>query len=209
MSEVLFGLIMVLTFTGSLSVATGEDTGPEAIREMLIGAIGCNIAWGIVDAIMYLMNCVTERARGRAALRAVRTAANPRLAHQVIADAVPEVIASTLDEPELEKIRVRLVASRDAEMQAESRRLVNNDEWLGALGVFLLVFLCTFPVVLPFMFMDQAHLALRISNGIAIVMLFGSGYALGKFAGVRPWLVGVIMVIVGTALAGMTLALGG
>jgi hypothetical protein len=36
-SEVLFGLIMVLTFTGSLSVA---EAGRESIRTMLIGALG-------------------------------------------------------------------------------------------------------------------------------------------------------------------------
>ena len=44
-SEVLFGLIMVLTFTGSLSVA---EAGREDIRTMLIGALGCNLAWGLI-----------------------------------------------------------------------------------------------------------------------------------------------------------------
>ena len=48
-SEVLFGLIMVLTFTGSLSVAEA-DRGE--VRTMLIGALGCNIAWGIIDAVL-------------------------------------------------------------------------------------------------------------------------------------------------------------
>jgi hypothetical protein len=47
-SEVLFGLIMVLTFTGSLSVA---EAGREDIRTMLVGALGCNLAWGIIDAV--------------------------------------------------------------------------------------------------------------------------------------------------------------
>ena len=50
-SEVLFGLIMVLTFTGSLSVA---ESGREDVRTMLIGALGCNIAWGVIDAMLYL-----------------------------------------------------------------------------------------------------------------------------------------------------------
>ena len=46
-SEVLFGLIMVLTFTGSLSVA---EAGHSEVRTMLVGALGCNLAWGIIDA---------------------------------------------------------------------------------------------------------------------------------------------------------------
>jgi hypothetical protein len=37
-AEVLFGLIMVLTFTGSLSIA---EAGRDDIRAMLIGALGC------------------------------------------------------------------------------------------------------------------------------------------------------------------------
>ena len=43
-SEVLFGLIMVLTFTGSLSAA---ESGQAEVRAMLIGAIGCNLACGL------------------------------------------------------------------------------------------------------------------------------------------------------------------
>ena len=202
-SEVLFGLIMVLTFTGSLSVA---EAGREDVREMLIGAIGCNIAWGIVDAIMYLMGSMTERARARVAVRAVKQADRPQEARERIAGALPEVIASVMSDAELETVRQRLVASFD---ESAKPKLLTKDEWLGALGVFLLVFLCTFPVVLPFLFMSDAQLALRVSNAIAIVMLFGCGYSLGKFVGGRPWALGVAMVIIGAVLAGMTLALGG
>ena len=67
----LFGLIMVLTFTGSLSVA---QAGREDVRAMLIGALGCNIAWGIIDAVLYLMACLGEKGHGLGVYRAVRTA---------------------------------------------------------------------------------------------------------------------------------------
>ncbi len=203
-SEVLFGLIMVLTFTGSLSVS---EAARDDVRAMLIGAIGCNLAWGIVDAIMYLMSSLTERARARMALSAVRRAAEPAEAHRRIAGTLPPVIASVLDESELETMRRRLVQM--PEPPGGGGRLPGRDEWLGALGVFLLVFFSTLPVVVPFMFMDDARLALRLSNGIAIVMLFFCGYSLGRCVGHRPWLVGLIMVVVGVVLAGMTLALGG
>jgi hypothetical protein len=69
-SEVLFGLIMVLSFTGSLSAATA---GHSEIRTMLFGALGCNFAWGIVDAIMYLMNTMSGRARNYAMPRPRRS----------------------------------------------------------------------------------------------------------------------------------------
>ena len=70
-AEVLFGLIMVLTFTGSLSVA---EAGRDDVRAMLVGALGCNLAWGIIDAILYLMGCLAERSRQLMTFRAVRAA---------------------------------------------------------------------------------------------------------------------------------------
>ena len=58
LSEILFGLIMALTFTGALSAATA---GHEEVRTMIFGAIGCNLAWGLVDGVMYLLDALTER----------------------------------------------------------------------------------------------------------------------------------------------------
>src|SRR5438045_2396201 len=74
LSEILFGLIMVLTFTGSLSVA---EAGREDIRTMLIAALGCNFAWGIIDAVLYLMGNLAEHGRALAMFKAVREANEP------------------------------------------------------------------------------------------------------------------------------------
>src|SRR6187402_2799298 len=90
-SEILFGLIMVLTFTGSLSVA---ESGRADVRVMLIGALGCNIAWGIIDAILYLMGCLSERGKGIRALRSLHRAGTPEEAHRVIAGVLPPLVAS-------------------------------------------------------------------------------------------------------------------
>src|SRR6187431_1405379 len=73
--EVLFGLIMVLTFTGSLSVAEADHA---EVRSMLIAALGCNTVWGIIDGVLYLMGCLAERSRCLMILRAVRGAADPQ-----------------------------------------------------------------------------------------------------------------------------------
>jgi len=53
----------------------------------------------------------------------------------------------------------------------------------GCAGVFLLVFLSTFPVVVPFIVMHDALIALRVSNGIAIGLLFITGYAFARITG--------------------------
>ena len=201
-SEVLFGLIMVLTFTGSLSVA---EAGRDDVRAMLIGALGCNLAWGIIDGILYLMGCLAEKGQGLITFRAVRKATDPKEAQRVIAEALPSVVAGVLTPAELEAIHERL---KQLPEPPERARL-GRDDWRGAVGVFLLVFVSTFPVVIPFIFMRSAGPALRVSNVVAIVMLFLTGYAFGRLTGRRPWLVGISMVVLGSVLVGLTMALGG
>jgi len=201
-SEVLFGVIMVLTFTGSLSVA---EAGREDVRTMLIGALGCNLAWGLIDAIMYLMACLSEQAQRIRTVLGVRKAAQPELAYQIIIGALPPAVAPVLQTPELERMRLHLHQIPEP----RSRPRLSGRDLLGALGVFLLVFLSTFPVVLPFLFVNDTLRALRFSNGIAIVMLFLTGYTFGRCSAYHPWVTGIAMVLLGSGLVGLTIALGG
>jgi VIT1/CCC1 family predicted Fe2+/Mn2+ transporter len=201
-SEVLFGLIMVLTFTGSLSVA---EAGRNDVKAMLIGAIGCNLAWGIIDAIFYLMACLAEKGRNLAAYRAIRDAADLATAQSLLMAALPSVVASVLVPVEIDAMRQRLMKLPEPPKQAH----LDADDWLGAAGVFLLVFISTFPVVIPFIVMGDAHAALRVSNIVAMVMAFAMGYTFGRLSGYRPVLMGVGMVLVAGVLVGLTIALGG
>src|SRR5690348_18439061 len=84
-SEVLFGLIMVLTFTGSLSVA---EAGRADVRSMLVGALGCNLAWAVIDGIFYLMGCLAEKGRNLATYKAVLASNDPVHRRQLIADSL-------------------------------------------------------------------------------------------------------------------------
>jgi VIT1/CCC1 family predicted Fe2+/Mn2+ transporter len=201
-SEVLFGLIMVLAFTCSFSIA---EAGRVEIRQMLFAALGCNLAWGIIDAIMYLMACLADRARAIATFRSVRAATDPQKAQRLIAAALPAPVAAVLQPPELEELRRKLGALPEPPTHP---RLSRRD-WIGATGVFLLVVISTFPVVLPFVFMHNAALAWRFSNAIAIGMLFVTGYAFGRCTGYHPQGMGIAMVAIGGALVGLTIALGG
>ena len=201
-AEVLFGLIMVLTFTGSLSVT---EAGRDDIRAMLIGAVGCNLAWGIIDGVLYLMGCMAERGRNLLIYRAVRDAHDLPRARRALAEALSPVIASVIQPHELDRMHERL---RELPPPADRARLTRSD-WWGAVGVFLLVFMATFPVALPFIFMDNAMRALRISNAIAVAMLFGAGVTYGRVVGRSPWAFGVSMVVLGAALVALTIALGG
>ena len=202
-SEVLFGVIMALTFTGTLSAATAAR---EDVRAMLIGVIGCNLAWGLVDAVMFLMSALTERGHGILTVRAVRTATSVDSAHRVIAGAMPPIVASILERDDFERIRQGLIISDDIAAVPS----LTKEDWLGAIAVFLLVFLSTFPIVIPFLvFRNDVHFALRMSNVVALVMLFITGSWLARYGGHNPLWTGLSMMCVGVVLVGITIALGG
>jgi hypothetical protein len=201
-AEILFGLIMVLTFTGSLSVA---EAGRDDVRVMLIGALGCNLAWGIIDGLFYLMDCMSEKGQALTTYLAVRRAKDPAEARRLIGDALPSVVTEVLEPQELDAIHRRLLELPDP----PARLPLDRSEYLGSLGVLVLVFLSTLPVAIPFMVMKETGPAMRVSNAIAIALLFFSGYMFGRISNRRPWLMGVSMVIVGALLVVMTIALGG
>jgi hypothetical protein len=151
-SEVLFGLIMAVTIVGSLSIATA---GQAEVRTVLIGALGCNIAWGLVDAVMYVLRGMAERARN----------GHPSLRRRDIVE---------------------------------------------ALGIFALVVLATFPVVLPFVLIADTARAMAVSQGTTVAMLFGAGVAFGRYAlHTRPWRMGLAMAVFGVLLIAAVKALGG
>lgn len=201
-SEVLFGLIMVLTSTGTLSVLTA---GRAEVKTMIMSALACNLAWGVIDAGMYLMGSLEERGRSLLTLRTVRQSTNPDAAKRAIADALPDLLASALSQDDLESVRRKLLQLPEPRWRPH----LTKDDCLGALGVCLLVFISTLPIVIPFLFVSDTRSALRISNAVAIVMLFLCGYSFAQCTGLRPWFTGLAMVAVGAALVTVAVALGG
>ena len=200
-AEVSFGLIMVLSFTGSLSVAT---SGRQDVGQMLIGALGCNLAWGIVDGVMYLITSVIERARRFALVRSVK-GADRQQARDLVRNSLPDMYAAGMTESGLQHV-VDQIRGFDL---PESTLPVRREDLRGAVAVLALVFLATLPVALPFVFLPDPEAALRLSNLIAVIMMFGSGVALGRYGGISPARAGLAMVLLGAVLVAVINALGG
>ena len=201
-SEMLFGLFMALTFVGAVSVT---EAGRDDIRAMLAAAIGCNLAWGLVDAVMYLVRTVADRGRLITLINAVRTAPDAATGRKVIQGSLSKVAAGLVSETEVEAIRGRVVALATV----PERPRLKLDDFLAALAVFLWVVVSTFPVVLPFVLFDDVGTAKNVSRGIALVMLFFGGLALGRYAGYGSWKVGLMMTGLGVAIVAAIQALGG
>jgi hypothetical protein len=201
-SELLFGLFMALTFVGAVSVATA---GREEIRTMLVTALGCNLAWGLVDAVMYLVRTITDRGRARTLVRSVRAAADAETGRKLIEQSLSPIVPGLVSTAEIEAVRARLVALPSMPEQPHLKR----DDLLAAFGIFLIVVAATFPVVLPFVLIGDVGTAKMVSRGIALAMLFFGGLALGRHAGYGSWKVGLGMVGLGTGLVLAIMALGG
>ena len=201
-SEILFGLIMVLSFTCAISVYESDRL---ELKQMLFGAMGCNIAWGIIDAIFYLINGLAQRGRDIAILNFVRKTKEPSKAIAFIAESLSSEFKTVISNQSLEHIRKEIV---DAPIPVARPRIHGKDLKM-ALGIFLLVFLSTFPIAIPFIFINKAHLALRISNGIAIVLLFVSGWILARFGGYNKFRTGFLLALLGIGMVFLTISLGG
>jgi hypothetical protein len=201
-SEMVFGIVMAMSFTGTVSIASA---GEQNIRDLLYAAVGCNLAWGIVDAVMYVITSVADRGRAHQMERAIGEAKDADAERRIVAENLPGGLADILPTDVLEGIRT---AIGDGLRNIPPPRVTRGD-LAGAFGVFALVVLGTLPVTLPFAFLSDVTRALRVSQGIGLTMLFLSGCALGHYTGFRTWLSGVAMLAIGVALIAVVIALGG
>ena len=200
-SEILFGLIMAVTIVGALSIATA---GKAEVRTVMLAALGCNIAWGLVDAVMYVIRAVTERSRLRAVAQSVR-ASGGEDGRRIIERALPEHLSPLIGPDEIEAMRRRLAAG-----PIDDGPLLRPRTLLEAVAVFAMVVLATFPVVLPFVIFHDTVQAFKYAQGITVVMLFGAGIALGRHAGhPKPVRLGLAMAVFGVVLIAAVKALGG
>jgi hypothetical protein len=201
-AEGLFGLIMVLTFTGTISVSTA---GKQEVRELLWAALGCNLAWGLVDAIMYLMDELVDGARRVKMLNLLKSSGKASESREIIRENMPPLISDLLGDEEIDRLGQRMKILPELTV----KKTLTYKNFLVAGQIFLIVFLITLPVALPFLFVDEVAPAMRISNGVALALLFAGGFALAKYSGLRPVLTALAYTMIGVFLVFMTMALGG
>ena len=206
LGEILFGLIMVLTVTLTASVIMIQE-GTKGARQLLIAAIGCNIAWGIIDAVMYLMNCLTENTTRTRFLRAIKSAPDPQSATRLVRHKIEEEFGDVIPPQDLSSLVDSITKNRQA--LPENQRLLGKKDVYGAIACFWLVFVSCLPAALPFFVIRQPYLALRLSNCLLLTLLFLVGKKWGEHVGVSPILSGLGMLASGVLLVGIAVLLRG
>lgn len=206
LAEILFGLIMVLSFTLAAGFVAGE--GAEGVHKLLIATLGCNIAWGIIDGAMYVMGALMHRGRRMRFIAAIQSAPDEATKRRIVSAEMEEALTSKTTPSERDAIHATIVSMASHARPGHLR--ATRDDWMGALNCFLLVVVTTLPAAFPFLVIrDDPFLALRVSNLLLVAMLFGVGFAWAKAAGLRPWLSGFLFLIISLALVYVAIRLGG
>jgi VIT1/CCC1 family predicted Fe2+/Mn2+ transporter len=206
LGEVLFGLIMTLTFTLGAGITIQEE-GAEGARELLIATVGCNIAWGVIDGIFYVLGQLFERGRRRRVVQLVRGATRDTDAAALVAGELDDVIEKVMTPDERQRLYGRIVAQvRAGEIPPNP---ITRDDVMGGIASFWLVFFASLPAAIPFLFIDDARLALRVSNAVLLALLFIAGFHWARYTTARPIVTGLVFLVFGAALVAMTIALGG
>ena len=206
MGEALFGLIMTLTFTLGADLVIQEE-GREGTRQMLIGILGCNLAWGIIDGVLYLLGCAFERGRVQRIGYEVRKARNPDQARRLVAGELDELLAPLTDPQQRDALYSAIVQRVKTEPTLPEP--ITRKDLLGGLESGLLVFSCSIPAVLPFLVFDQPQVALRVSNTILLALLYYLGYRHARHTLAKPWIAGFVFLLAGLLLVVLTIQLGG
>src|SRR5688572_16827906 len=205
LGEILFGLIMTLTFTLAAGVVMQEE-GREGARELLVAVLGCNIAWGIIDAALYLASTLFERGERRNLGQRLRAATDAGSV-MLLADRFDELLDGVLGTDERTAM-YRRIATKVRTSGPIGTGLTGRD-WIAALIVCIAVIVATFPAALPFWLIDDPWTALRASNAILLGLLFWCGWAWARYTPAKPWKVGLAYLAGGLALVLVAIPLGG
>ena len=206
LGEVMFGLIMTLTFTLGAGIIIDEE-GREGAKELLIALIGCNIAWGVIDGALYLVGQMFDRGRMRRLGQAVRSAPDEATGAGLISDELEEIVEGVMKPEERKALYARIASNVRSKPPGENK--VTKADFMGAWVSFWLVVLSSLPAAIPFLIWDDARFALRVSNGILLAFLFITGSLWARKTLGKPWLVGLTFLVIGFALVWMAIQLGG
>ena len=203
LGEILFGLIMALGFTGAVRLGHEEADN----HALFIGIFGCNLAWAIVDGVMFVLGQLFERGRQAKIARDVLHAPNEEAALQRIGDEISSPLMASATSEERQQIQRRVLEF--LRRSAPEPQSVRRADLLGGLAVALIILLATLPVVVPFLTLANPNVAVRISNGVALTELFLLGMWWGRMVGGSSLRIAAGLTLVGVVLVLITIVLGG
>jgi hypothetical protein len=203
LGEILFGLIMALGIIGAVRLGV-EDLSN---RSMFIAILGCNLAWAVVDGVMYVLVELFERGRRYRVAHRIQSLPNDEKAMELIHRELGGRLEALVS-PEILK-GVYADVLRTVRAAGPMKVSMERGDLLGGVASAFVILVATAPILIPYLVISQTMVAVRVSELIAIVMLFLLGVWWGRVVGANPFKIGFFLTLVGGVLVGVTILLGG
>lgn len=209
--EVIFGLLIVMTFTMAFRAVdtylAADEFVENQVQRMLLAAIGCTFAWGIIDAVITVMTNVADRAREARIVANIRNSTSDEEAIIIIGKVLDDEIRAVTSKTERERFYKHIAGkARTLTPQPEG---IRRDDVYSAIVVMMAAMSATLPALIPYLFVKDPMWAIRLSNLIAVAMLFGVGYTWARAIGGKPIKMGLLVAVVGVAIILVAIPLGG
>jgi hypothetical protein len=205
LSELFAGLVITLSVTLAASVLSG---GEADAKTALIGAVGANAAWGVIDAVLYVMNSAFNRQRLLRFAHIIASSADEAAALRRIRSELDSLLESVTKAEDREQL-YRSIYSALAHSKLPARGGVQRDDVMGAVQLFCTALCAALPAAIPLLLSDHPMQALRISNFLVVGLLFVVGYHWAKYVDFNRWWAGLGLMSLGLILVGVAIVLGG
>lgn len=211
--EGIYTVLIVMTFTLAVravdtQAAAAQGLASTMVSQLFWAALGCAVAWGLIDGVMYVLTCVFERGKERRLFREIRDVTSEEEGIAVLAGELDDDLAALTTEQERHGIYGALY--RRLRTSPPPPTGFARADFAGALGIVLIAVGVALPVVLPLL-LDSVNplLAVRLSNLVAFAMLFWMGYRWARYAGGKPARTGLLLLLLGVVMVVVAIPLGG
>lgn len=208
LAEVMCGVIMVLVMIGYLKLSLNRGEDIEMKNTLILIPLGCNAAWGMIDGLMYVLLNLIRRGKIYRLSQSIKSKKDQEDVQTSIEEDLSSTVADSLKEEDKEKLSDEILKRVDP-TKIEKPEWITKKDLVVILFTFLLVVSTAIPLIIPFIIFEDLILAIRVSFIIGLGMLFSIGYLWGKYASRNKIRSGIAMMIIGSIIVGITMALGG
>jgi VIT1/CCC1 family predicted Fe2+/Mn2+ transporter len=174
----------------------------------VVAIVGCNVAWGVIDATLFVLSTLFFRSRRAHFFREIKSVGNEAEALAAVErefDLEGEPV-TVLPEDRAALYKSLLVMSMHT---TPARAGLRRQDFVSAFIVFVLVSTTVIPGVIPLLLIADSNFALRVSNWLLILLLFVVGCWWGRYGDSPPWRVGLTAMLLGILMVLVAIALGG
>ena len=178
----------ILIYRGIVDSSFSSGYGTELFFAILVVVM----VWGTIDGIMYVLTEVFQRGERHRLLELLQTTEHEETAVDAIADEFDFILEPITSDDQRSALYHDIFAHlRKAEPQEVG---LQRGDVVGAITFILVSALVVIPSLLPLLLLpNNTAMAIRISNVVSIIVIFGTGYSWGKYSDVNPWKTGLIL----------------